>query len=105
MMHLQQKKKYSYIYLPLYIHKESNHPANIIKNIPKSVNKRLSTISTNESTFNKAAPPYQEALNKSGFKYMLKHEADEDKSSMESTKRKHSRKRNVTWSTNKQNSK
>ena len=70
--------------IPLDIHKESNHPANIIKNIPKSINKRLSNISTNESTVNKAAPPYQE----SGYKYTLKYKADENKSSTESMKRK-----------------
>ena len=69
--------------IPLYIHKEGNHPANIIKNISKSVNKRLSNISTNESKFNKAAPTYQEAPSKSGYKYTLKYKADENKSSSE----------------------
>ena len=72
--------------IPLYIHKESNHPLNIIKNIPQSPKKRLSNISTNVSTFNTAASPYQEALNKSGYKYTLKYTADENKSSDESTK-------------------
>ena len=30
-----------------YIHKQSNHPPSIIKNLPKSINKRLSTNSKN----------------------------------------------------------
>ena len=59
---------------PLYVHKESNHPPNIIKNIPESINKRLSAISSNEAVFNEAAPKYQEALSKSGynFKFQIK---------------------------------
>ena len=51
---------------PLYVHKQSNHPPNIIKNIPESinVNRRLSNISPNEKIFKKAIPPYQDALKK-----------------------------------------
>ena len=44
----------------------------ILKNIPYSVNKRLSSISSNEQVFNLASPPYQEALNKSGYDFTLK---------------------------------
>ena len=36
----------------------------ILKNIPHAVNTRLSSISANEDVFNKACPPYQEALEK-----------------------------------------
>ena len=46
---------------PLYVHKNSNHPPSILKNIPKSVNKRLSSISANEQVFNEACIPFQEA--------------------------------------------
>ena len=49
---------------PLYVHKQSNHPSNIIKNIPESINRRLSNISSNEKIFKKAIPPYQDALKK-----------------------------------------
>ena len=38
------------------------------------INQRLSRISANEEVFNKAAPPYQQALDKSGFKHKLKFE-------------------------------
>ena len=45
-----------------YIHKQSNHPPSIIKTLPKSINKRLSTNSKNAQIFNEACPPYTEAL-------------------------------------------
>ena len=51
----------------------SNHPSCITRNIPLAVNKRLSEISSNERIFTKAAPPYQEALDKSGYKFNLKY--------------------------------
>ena len=53
---------------PTYIHKHSNHPPSIIRNIPESVNKRLCGISANEEIFKNAIPPYQAALIKSGKK-------------------------------------
>ena len=62
---------------PLYIHKDSNHPPTIIKQIPLAVGKRLSSISSSEAQFNLAAPPYQEALAKSGYDLQLTYEAPE----------------------------
>ena len=56
---------------PLYVHSKSNHPPSIIKNIPESVNRRLSEISSDEQVFHEAAPPYQEALKKSGYTHNL----------------------------------
>ena len=53
----------------LYVHKQSNHPPNTIKNIPKSINRRLSVISSNENIFIKAIPPYQDALKNGGYDY------------------------------------
>ncbi|XP_033096244.1 1,25-dihydroxyvitamin D(3) 24-hydroxylase, mitochondrial-like [Anneissia japonica] len=47
---------------PLYVHNKSNHPPGILKNIPESINKRLSEISFDEESFNKAAPLYQQTL-------------------------------------------
>ena len=58
---------------PLYVHNKSNHPPNIIKNIPESINRRLSNISSNEKIFQKAIPPYQDALKKSGYNYKLEY--------------------------------
>ena len=78
---------------PIYVHKDSNHPPSILKNIPAAVNKRLSTISANQEVFENAAPPYQEALNKSGFEHKLKFEPEQPSSGS----RRRNRGRNVTW--------
>ena len=51
-----------------YVHVDSNHPPSIIRNIPLGVNRRLSDISSSQAIFEAAAPPYQEALNKAGYK-------------------------------------
>ena len=81
---------------PLYVHRNSNHPPNIIKNIPESINKRLSSISSNEATFNAAAPTYQKALDNSGYQYKLNYNPTQNPDSKpNTTKRK--RKRNITW--------
>ena len=77
---------------PLYVNAKSNHPPNITKNIPLAVNKRLSEISSNEEIFDKAAPTYQDALDKSGYKFKLKYEP-----SQETRKQNNTRKRKITW--------
>ena len=56
---------------PQYIHKDSNHPQHIINNIPKAIEKRLNEISSSADLFNNSKPIYQNALNKSGYKYNL----------------------------------
>ena len=56
-----------------YVHRESNHPPNIIKNIPAGVNRRLSSISSDKQSFDQAAPQYQKALHESGYKYKLEY--------------------------------
>ena len=60
--------------IPVYVNKESNHPPNVLKNIPLGINQRLCRISANEDIFKNAAPPYQVALEKSGYKHKLKFE-------------------------------
>ena len=37
---------------PLYVHSQSNHPPNIIRNIPEAINRRLSSISSDQDAFN-----------------------------------------------------
>ena len=75
----------------LYVHKMSNHPPNILKNIPDSVNKRLSNISSTEAIFNEAAKPYQKALQDSGYDYKLSFRPTTQ------NKHKRQRKRNISW--------
>ena len=52
-----------------YIHKQSNHPPSIIKNLPKSINKRISTNSNNAQIFNEACLAYTAALKKEWIQY------------------------------------
>ena len=80
---------------PLYVHSKSNHPPCIIKNIPEAINKRLSEISSDEEAFKEAAPPYQEALQKSGYSYTLKFTPPQQ--SLKSTTHKRKRQRNIIW--------
>ena len=71
---LQSGKHYPYTKegnIPLYVHKKSNHPPSILKNIPESINKRLSEISSDKESFDKVKETYQDALNKSGYIYNL----------------------------------
>ena len=57
-----------------YVHRDSNHPRGILENIPRSINRRLSTLSANKQVFDSACPPYQEALQKSGYDFKLTYE-------------------------------
>ena len=59
---------------PTYVHSDSNHPPSIIRNIPQSINKRLSKISANEEIFNTAAPLYQTELTKNGYNHTLEYD-------------------------------
>ena len=45
----------------LYIHTSFNHPAQILKHLPSSIEKRLSDNSSNEQVFNSAKPEYEKA--------------------------------------------
>ena len=42
----------------LYIHKDSNHPLGILNQIPTSIEKRISTLSSNETIFNESKEMY-----------------------------------------------
>ena len=53
--------------LPVYMHKHWNHPPAILNELPKSIAKRISDLSSSENLFHDARPVYKEALRKSGF--------------------------------------
>ena len=57
----------------MYVNSQSNHPPCILKNIPLSVNKRLSELSSSEEIFNDSVTKYKTALNKSGYSHKLKY--------------------------------
>ena len=56
-----------------YIHRDSNHPPPIIKNLSKGIAFRLSNNSANVNIFNKAAKPYHAALRTNGHKQQIQY--------------------------------
>ena len=75
--------------IPKYINVQSNHPKNIIKEIPKIINDRLSAISSNKEIFNKEKNIYQEKLKEAGYNEELKY--------LKPKAKKNKRKRNIIW--------
>ena len=81
---------------PVYVDAGSNHPPKVLENIPKGINRRLSTISASKEIFDKAAPTYQAALNKSGYKFKLDFE-EVSISNEGGGKQAKKRTRNIIW--------
>ena len=80
---------------PLYIDSGSSHLPNIIKQPPKSINSRLSTLSSDEKSFKTSAPLYEQALLPSNYNTKLIYSAEKPESSTQKTNQK--RRRNVIW--------
>ena len=81
------------LFFPIrYIHVESNHPANIIKQIPKTTEKRRSQLSSNEEIFSESTPFYEDKLHQSGYQQKLKYNPVNTK-----THNKRIHKRNIIW--------
>ena len=78
---------------PLYVHRKSNHPPLILKNIPLAVNRRLNEISSSKESFDEAVPAFQEALRNSGYEHTLKYE----KVNLSTENKAKNRSRNITW--------
>ena len=81
---------------PLYINKKSNHPPNIIKKIPNTIEKRISTLSSNKDIFQKASVVYNEALKNSGYKTKINYNEQKSQDINENEK-KRKRSRNIIW--------
>ena len=81
---------------PLYVHKKSNHPPSIIRNLPAAINKRISSLSANEDIFSKTKQTYQEALRQSEYDFQLKFDPPPPIPSTP-LKKKNNRKREITW--------
>ena len=73
----------------LYVHQQSNHPPALLKNIPENINKRLTSISSNQKVFDEAMPPYQKALDESGYKHKLMYNPQ--------PRRNRNRQRKIVW--------
>ena len=54
-----------------YMHKESNHLPSILRQIPLSIESRLSKHSCNEKIYQESTQTYQEALKKLGYNHQL----------------------------------
>ena len=76
-----------------YIHKESNHPSSVLRQIPLSIDSRLSKHSSNEKIFKRSTQIYQEALKKSGYNHQLTYQKSINNKNKD-TKR---RKRKIIW--------
>ena len=74
-----------------YINTQSNHPPNIIRQLPKTIEKRLSEHSSNEQIFNDAKPIYEKALKDAGYETTLTYTPPVDRPP------KRRRKRNIIW--------
>ena len=76
----------------LYINTKSNHPPTVIKQLPAPINRRLSALSFNKDSFDKAKSLYDKALRSSGFIESLHHCK---KTTITPAKR--NRSRNIIW--------
>ena len=75
-----------------YIHAESDHPPNIIKQLPIAVEKRLSDLSSSEDIFTQSKAYYQDVLARNGYKHKLKYNP-----STTSNTNKRKRGRKIIW--------
>ena len=76
---------------PLYINKHSNHPPSILRQLPTTINKRISTLSPDKQTFEDAAPAYPNALGHSNFSHKLEYTPHETQ------RPRRNRQRSVIW--------
>ena len=79
-------------HVPLYVHKESNHPPAVTKCIASGVSQRLSANSSSKELFDAAKGLYQEQLSKAGYMEELKYEPRE-----ENNRRRRRRKKDICW--------
>ena len=76
-----------------YIHVNSDHPPSILRQLPVSVEKRLSSLSSSKEIFEEAAPCYEQYLSNCGYKEKLNYRDATSPNLI--TKRK--RQRNILW--------
>ena len=74
-----------------YIHVESNHPSQVIKKIPRSIEKRLSLLSSTKEIFENSKDYYGQLLRQCGYNEKLNYTKESNKINQIS------RKRNILW--------
>ena len=77
----------------VYVHSQSNHPPATLKNIPLSIERRLSELSSNEQIFNNSKKPYQDALDECDYKHSLKYSITDHNDNVH----RKNRRRNIVW--------
>ena len=80
-----------------YINKQSNHPPHVKKELPKMIEKRISSLSKIKEIFERSAKEYKETLNRCGYKNNMQYKKDNVGKTIEDKKNKKKRKRKVTW--------
>ena len=73
----------------------SDHPPNIIKNLPGNVSKTINNLSADETTFNKPRDLYNNALAESELKHNITFQKQQNTSTVTNDTK--NRKRNITW--------
>ena len=81
---------------PQYINKHSNHAPNVLKQLPKSIEKRISENSSNIEVFNQSITLYKDALRESNFSDNLQYKTPTTKN-IDEENQKRKRKRNIIW--------
>ena len=69
----------------------SNHPPSILRQLPTSINKRISTLSSDKQVFDDAVQAYKNALGHSSFSHKLEYMPQE------THKQRRNRQRNIIW--------
>ena len=73
-----------------------HHPANILKQLPISIESRLSNLSSNSEIFHEASKHYQNTLNQPGHHYKRQYKPSNNEHENKSKSSKN-RKRNTIW--------
>ena len=79
--------------VPQYTSVKSNHPLNIIKNLPESISRRINNLSSDKSVFNNSKDLYNNAVYNSDSKDKIKFDPDFN----QNISRSKNRKRKIIW--------
>ena len=58
----------------LYVNNHSNHPRQVLKQLPETINRRLIKLSNNEESYNNVKTEYQRALTSANYKQNIKYD-------------------------------
>ena len=75
---------------PIYVHKDSNHPMHVKKELPQMIGRRISDLSSNKEVFEAEVAVYSSALKASGYNNELQY-------TEKTVAKKRSRRKNVIW--------